>query len=619
MLPALPARVMVTGQPHPLAKRLGDLLLSSGATLRTDGADALIHLEPWLPHEPEERLRLAAALPELLAAFAGRTVILVTRGRSVGDSPFLHDGPPRGWIPLHGADGAHAASDAFVEALGRAHAAHGGAVVLARAPAILGPHLGCDDVDPYDLPDEAWLSAIEESDALAALAALLHAPPGVHVVGLVHPQPLHVGEVRAALDRTSPDAEVDTTHLGTPRRVYDGSALVALTGLAPQIPPRAALHSATARAVAPEPPVVLPNLRPRYAATPALIGHYLDALHTGRTTNAGPQVTALEHEAATFLRLPHLLAVRSGADALNLAARALGRQGARALLPSFTYVSTLNAVELAGMVPVFVDIDPDTFTMDPDHLAACLQAHEDVALVLPVTAFGVPPDLDRIVPVARAHGAAILFDNAHGVGVERHGHRVDQRPDAQVWSLHATKVLPATEGGLLFAPDAHLHQRLARLRTHGLPPTPHDHEPGYNAKMDELAAATARHSLARLPEVLSGRRAALARLRDGLAAQGFGLQAHPDGLLSNGQNLVVRLPEGFTGDVPAAITRLLEAGVEARRYFDPLLHRIRRYATSPPLPVTEALWARAICLPLHSDMPAADVDAVLQATADLTR
>lgn len=349
-------------------------------------------------------------------------------------------------------------------------------------------------------------------------------------------------------------------------------------------------------------PAPIPVIRPVYDADEALVGRLRAALETGRTTNAGPEVVALEHEAARWLGLDAVLAVRSGAAGLEVAVRAVAseRRGA-AILPSFTYVSTLNAVELAGLEPVFCDVDPESWTMDPHHLAALLASRSDVGVVLPVCVFGVPPNLDAIVGRARAAGAAVVYDAAHAVGVEVDGHRAPRgplTPDVTVWSLHATKVLPSTEGGLVAAADAGLRAELARLRTHGLAADPLDSTPGLNAKLDELAAATARHGLRHLHEVLARRRRYLARLGAALDAAGWRRQRVPPGVVPNGQNLAARPPRG----VDAAAAVLDSHGVGWRRYFHPPLHRLRRFGGRFALPITDALADDLVNLPLHSRM-----------------
>ena len=352
----------------------------------------------------------------------------------------------------------------------------------------------------------------------------------------------------------------------------------------------------------PPPPEPIPNVRPSYALDERLVGAWIRSALDGRTTNHGPHVQALEAEAAAWLGLPRALAMGSCADALNIALRVV--TPGPVVLPAFTYVSTLNAVELAGREPNLCDVDPHTWTMCPDALAALLAARPDVAVVMPVNVFGVPPDLDRLVPLAHAAGAKVVYDAAQGVGTTVHGQRYQRGPDLTAWSFHATKALPAIEGGLLYAADPELYARCLRLRTHGLPPDPIEHEPGYNAKLDELSAATARHSLARIHVALAHRRAHHGALSEALATSAFyGLQAVPAGVVTNAQNLGARV----AAPVPAVIDAFRVEGIEVRRYFDPPLHHLRRLRGRFDLPVTEALWGSLISLPLHTEMSPAAV------------
>lgn len=348
---------------------------------------------------------------------------------------------------------------------------------------------------------------------------------------------------------------------------------------------------------APASPPEIPVIRPVYDADPALLDAMHDALRRGHTTNHGRQVAALEQEAADWLGVEEALTVRSGASGLEIAVRAL-RRGTKAALPSFTYIATLNAVELAGLEPVFVDIDPDTWTMCPTDLARVLR-DAAVGVVLPVCAYGVLPDLDAIVTLAHEHGAHVVYDAAHALGSTREDARFVHGPDATVYSLHATKVLPATEGGLVIPGTSSLTGELAALRTHGLTPDPLDARTGTNAKMDELAAATARHGLAQLDGILARRRAYGDRLTESLARNpAFVVQQHPDGQRSNYQNLCARV----TGSREAMSAHLAHLGIGWRRYFHPPLHHLRRLQPGPSLPVTDAVAASLMCLPLHSRM-----------------
>jgi dTDP-4-amino-4,6-dideoxygalactose transaminase len=150
---------------------------------------------------------------------------------------------------------------------------------------------------------------------------------------------------------------------------------------------------------------------------------------------------------------------------------------------------------------------PASFTMDPSDLSELLGLHADVRCVLPVNVFGVPPDLAAIRDLCRPAGARILYDNAHGFGTEVNGERVPTEPDVQIFSFHATKALPAVEGGLIVSLNSETLSRAKRLRNHGLGSVPAETMPGFNSKMDEIRAVIGIQSLQHFPESLARRRA----------------------------------------------------------------------------------------------------------------
>lgn len=356
-------------------------------------------------------------------------------------------------------------------------------------------------------------------------------------------------------------------------------------------------------------PQLLPAIRPRVEPDAELMQAIGAILRSGRLSNDGPVVRRFEAAAAAFLGVPEAVAVSSGGDALLLALHALA-PGGRVVLPSFTYVATVAAVVHCGLEPVYADIDPATWTLDPAHVAALLEADPGIGAVLPVTVYGVPPDLDAIVALADRRGVPVLLDDAHGFGTRA----PLATPRLRTYSLHATKVLCAVEGGLVTGDPDRLGS-IRRLRGHGVDPAdPLAALPGYNSRLDEIRAAIGLHELSRLEETLALRRAHAERLRAAAVAAGFTVQRVPEGVASNFQNLALLAP-GRREAVQAAFAA---AGVEARRYFHPALHRLPAIAAQVPregLPVTDAIADAVLILPLHHRMPEADVALVEAAIA----
>ncbi|MDH5492339.1 MAG: aminotransferase class I/II-fold pyridoxal phosphate-dependent enzyme, partial [Myxococcales bacterium] len=410
-----------------------------------------------------------------------------------------------------------------------------------------------------------------------------------------------------------------------PHRVPDTSAMREATGFEAKLDLESGLRLTLADAglLSPEaksPPAPrIPMVRPRFEADPALLAELGHCLESGQVTNGGPRLQRFESELARRLGHEEVLVLSSGAAALEIAVQTLGIRG-KAILPSFTYMATLNALLAHGIEPVFCDLCPDDWTLDPAELSRLLEAHPDVGAIVPVNVFGVPPRLEAIAALARPRGLPILYDDAHGFGTELRSSGREAAVDAHILSFHATKVLPAVEGGMLALRDASKRGEARRLAFHGIAADPLDSRGGQNAKMDELRAAVGLRSLEHVDEAIGRRRRYAARLRAFIAAHAadtFEPQAIPEGVLSNFQNFGVRIvAEGLSPQ--AAIEALALRGVEARRYFYPPLHRLHLFEGGPSLPQTEALCEAQLCLPLHSSMQEqtlARIEAAIEALA----
>lgn len=475
-----------------------------------------------------------------------------------------------------------------------------------------------------------WIDDAADATVQLALAMEPGSPTAGRPFHIGRPEPITMRELASHMIRLSGHPHGVREVTGTaffgkgfaeiPHRVPDVSALEEAIGFRAEVPLEEGLRRVldhwgllADEAPAPVPPP-LRAFRPIYDADRALLDSFQASLDAGWTTNNGPQTQAFEAELAAWLGVDEVVSVASGAAGLLLAAHALGGSGV-AILPSFTYVATLNAVERAGYRPVFCDIEEDGYTLSVSHLDQLLATHDDVQLIVPVTAFGVIPELPAIEARARKVRARVLHDAAHAFGTSVAGHRSPGHADATVFSFHATKVMAAIEGGAVITPDPALATRLRALRTHGLGPDPLQSETGWNAKIDELSAATGRHTLARLDAILARRRGYDAELRAGIAKlDAYTPQWIPPGMLTNVQNTVVR----STVPVDQVLAVLAKHGIQGRRYFSPPLHHLAR-VDSPPLPVTEAVHASLVCLPLYSRMAPGDIDRIVAALAEAAR
>jgi dTDP-4-amino-4,6-dideoxygalactose transaminase len=354
----------------------------------------------------------------------------------------------------------------------------------------------------------------------------------------------------------------------------------------------------------------IPNIRPYFDIDDRSLKTLAELFASGQVTNNGIYVRDFERKLGDYLGVKHAVAVSNGADALLLALKASVIAPGKVVLPAYTYIATLNAVVHAGLSPVFCDIDEHTFTMDPQCLSQIIQTHENVRCVVPVNVFGVPADLLAIRKLCDRAKACLVYDNAHGFGTTVNGRRISSAPDAQIFSFHATKTLPAVEGGLVLSSDPKIIESVRQLRNHGLAPNLEDSVPGFNAKMDEIRAIVGIQSLEKFADTLERRRYYGHRLtacRDRFPDT-FVTQAIPDGVETNFQNLGVRCPAALETGLERVMHLFQSLGVGVRSYFNPPLHKLKGFKSKNRLPVTESVWQTLISFPIHSRMtePALD-------------
>jgi dTDP-4-amino-4,6-dideoxygalactose transaminase len=304
--------------------------------------------------------------------------------------------------------------------------------------------------------------------------------------------------------------------------------------------------------------------------------------------------------------------------ALHLALKVAGvGPGDEVVTVSHSFIAAANVVRECGATPVFVDIDPVTYNLDPDRLEAAITPR--TRAVLCVHQIGLPCDLARILAVARAHGLTVIEDAACAIGSEI---RIDGewRPigapegDVACFSFHPRKVITSGEGGMLTTRHADWDRQFRLLRQHGMSVSDavrHNASevifeaylvPGFNYRMTDIQAAIGRRQLARLDGIIARRRELAARYGELLGSiPGVQPPVEPDWARSNWQSYAVRLPDG--ADQERVMQALLAHGVASRRGIM-CAHLEPAYADAPapPLPHSEAAHRRALLLPLFAQM-----------------
>jgi len=247
-------------------------------------------------------------------------------------------------------------------------------------------------------------------------------------------------------------------------------------------------------------PVPQLDLSAQYAAIGAEIRTAVERVMASQQFVLGREGAALEEEIAKLCGVAHGVGVASGTDALILALRACGVQaGDEVLLPPFTFVATGSAVSALGAKPVFADIRPDTYNMDPAGFERRVTPRTRAIIV--VHLYGLAADMDPILAFARAHKLPVIEDNAQAIGASYKGRRTGSLGDAACVSFYPTKNLGAYgDAGMVVTNSAELAERIRTLRNHGQSSKYLSAEPGWNSRLDEIQAAILRVKLRHLSD-----------------------------------------------------------------------------------------------------------------------
>jgi dTDP-4-amino-4,6-dideoxygalactose transaminase len=361
---------------------------------------------------------------------------------------------------------------------------------------------------------------------------------------------------------------------------------------------------------------------PLYITRPALparadLDRELNRIYeSGWLTNSGPLVPELEQRLAERLGVGWCAAFCNGTVALQTALRSLDLEGEVITTP-FTFPATVHAIQWNGLTPVFCDVDPHTYNLDPARAAELVGAR--TSALLPVHVFGNPCDVEGLAALAAAKGLRIVYDAAHAFGVAHRGRPIGDYGDLSIFSFHATKLFHTAEGGAVVGSDATLLRRIRLLRNFGIVNEDEVTGIGTNGKMSELHAALGLALFGRLDDELRGRARAAALYVERLAeVDGIHLQRLAPETTYNHSYLAVEIEAGAFGLTRDQLHAAMRAeNVVTRKYFWPLCSENEAYRLLPSarpdhLPNAARLASRVLCLPLFGDLSADDVDRVVE-------
>jgi perosamine synthetase len=342
----------------------------------------------------------------------------------------------------------------------------------------------------------------------------------------------------------------------------------------------------------------------------------------------GPRVREFERAFAARVGAPDAVATTSCTTALHLALYATGvGPGDEVIVPSLSFIATANAVWQCGAQPVFADIDPLTYNLDP--AAAERAITPRTRAIMPVHQVGLPADMDRFLELGRRYGVAIVEDAACAIGATYKDRPIGSLGPLACFSLHPRKVITTGEGGMIAVHDPALADRLRRLRAHAMDVSDlarhsardvvieHYPERGFNVRMTDMQAAIGLCQLEALDGILERRRRLAERYTDALALIP-GLQApyDPPYAVRTWQSYCVRLtPQSAIGRTEL-MRSLLADGIPTRRGVMAIHQEPAYGGTAGSLPHTEAATADVIMLPLFPDMTDEQQDYVLDRLAE---
>lgn len=337
---------------------------------------------------------------------------------------------------------------------------------------------------------------------------------------------------------------------------------------------------------------------------------YLEQIWGNRIlTNGGPFHQQLEGALCDYLGVEHIALFSNGTLALVTALQAL-RIGGEVITTPYSFVATAHSLLWNGLKPVFVDVDPDTFNLDPARIEAAITPA--TTAILPVHCYGNPCDVQAIQEIADRYGLKVIYDAAHAFGVQDEGGSVLRHGDLSIISFHATKVFNTFEGGAIVCPDAKTLQRINYLKNFGFANETTVVAPGINGKMNELQAAFGLLQLRHLEQAMQRRRHLHRLYHDSLAGiAGVRLPDFPARVHNHAYFPVLIEPE-YPQDRDTVYQRLRDAQVYGRRYFYPLISDMPMYRGLPSaepanLPAARRLAERVICLPLYPALEDGDV------------
>ncbi len=328
----------------------------------------------------------------------------------------------------------------------------------------------------------------------------------------------------------------------------------------------------------------------------------------------GPEVKAFEEEFSHYVGGRHCVAMNSGTSALHLGFIAAGIEpGDEVIVPSFSFAATANSVALAGATPVFADIDPKTFNMDPDHVETLITSKTKA--IMPVHLYGHIAAMDRYEEISSKYGVKIIEDAAQGHLASLNGRNSGEFGVVASFSFYPTKNMTAGEGGMVVTDSAEVARVLRLLRNQGQEIRYQNEIIGFNTRMTDIHAAIGRVQLKKLPGWTKQRQDNAAYLDAHL--KGVVTPFVAPGTTHSYHQYTIRIPGGSAEKRDAFMAGLTERGVGSGVYYPTPIHRLPSFNLQLDLPETELVIKECLSLPIHPSLTQADLETIVSAVNEV--
>lgn len=343
---------------------------------------------------------------------------------------------------------------------------------------------------------------------------------------------------------------------------------------------------------------------------------YLEKIWDNRwLTNNGPFHQQLEAALCEYLGVEHVSLFNNATIALITALQALRISG-QVITTPYSFVATSHSIIWNGLEPVFVDVDPKTFNIDPAKIEAAITPR--TMAIMPVHCYSNPCDVEAIQKIADNYGLKVIYDAAHAFGIKYKGESLLKWGDLSILSFHATKVFNTFEGGAIISPDAKTKQRIDSLKNFGIANELTVTAPGINGKMSEVNAAFGLVQLKHIDKAMISRQAIDERYRAALAnVKGISLYQHERRANSNFSYFPILVEGDYSLSRDELYEKLKENNILSRRYFYPLISNMPMYRGMQSAAITNLCQAnqlseKVLCLPIYDALSISEQLSVIE-------